>query len=55
MYPEHLADFYEQSFGKQIKVSEITVVLEELYFEDSIAEIEELEANREIPSFIYNQ
>lgn len=54
MYPEYLADFYHESFGKQVKVSEITVVLEELYFEDSIAEYEEAVANREIPSFIYN-
>ena len=52
MYAEHLANFYYDSFGKQAKVSEITSVLEELYWEESIEEIEELEANREVPFYI---
>ena len=54
MYAQSLANFYYESFGKQVKVCEITSVLEELYWETTIEEMEEAEANREIPSYVYN-
>ena len=49
---EKVAILYEENFGKKATIYEISQVLEELYWEETVEVFEQLDSNREISSFL---
>jgi hypothetical protein len=49
---EKVSILYEENFGKKATISEISQVLEELYWEDTVEMFEQLDSNREISSYL---
>jgi hypothetical protein len=49
---EKVSVLYEENFGKKSTISEISQVLEELYWEDTVEMFEQLDSDREISSYL---
>lgn len=49
---EKVSILYEENFGKKVTISEISQVLEELYWEDTVELFEQQDSDREISSYL---
>ncbi len=49
---EKVSILYVENFGKKATISEISQVLEELYWEDTVELFEQQDSDREISSFL---